>query len=1066
MADREDYREVLTAKIIEQLEAGTAPWQKPWNPAAPGEGAFFLPYNPTTGKAYRGANSLYLSAVAESKGYGDPRWMTYKQAAEQGWQVRKGEKGSLVEYWKFTEERPKLDDQAKPVLDGEGRAVTEIVQLDKPRVFRAVVFNAKQMDGVPDLPKERSFGWNPEDRAEAILNGSGANIFHDQVDRAYYSPGLDQIHMPSKGQFPDAKAYYSTALHELGHWTGHKSRLDRDLAHPFGSEGYAKEELRAELASYFLADRLGIPHDPGQHAAYVKSWVQALRDDKHEIFRAARDAEKITDYMLGLDKERSKEVEREGRGTGSKKQAHEMTLAEFAGKAEAVRLVNHGRQWEVFREGKSFGFSDAKTANLAIRDAHRAEVNNAIYSQSADPPGQRKSMPPAQVLAEYPELRERFPEVLGKQGPEALAGSEGRTYLEVPFKEKEAAKALGARWDKGEKSWYVPPGIGLEAFGKWLPKKWVAPEQGAGHETGWVDVGGRKATAIDYAYTFVSRDPGLEDRRLVVSIDVAFRDGDTRIGALRGLTAETAEQAIGKGNYRNIVMGMAAASGLAVRTEAHPKSANQWVERGTLSGSNVVRHQVVGAELEAGRSGPDAERSVPGETGQGRVVLAVPFKEKEAARALGARWDKEGKVWYAPEGSDLGKLNRWLPQNVVPLDPVAEFKERILAAGLIIQGDPIMDGERHRVPVEGGKRGARDGMYIGHLDGKPAGYIENFKTGHQEKWVSGRQLTPEEAARIGAESQRKAEQKVADLAEQHERLAAVAQQRWQGYTESPPGGENGYLTRKQVGAHGVRFDGEKMVVPLRDVDGKLWSLQYVAPEEGAPKHLLKNAKKEGHMHVLGKIEQGSDILVAEGYATAASLHEATRKPVVMAVDSGNLDAVVGELRGKYPTNRIFIMADDDRENKKNVGLEKALAAAEKHNAGVVIPRFQGGGKDWNDLDVNEGPGAVASQTTSGINRSMSESRQEALKIAESTLGPGFTEAQPGPNSRHTGTVVGVTKHHTVQDVGGRSAMIHITDKLDQKSKTGQNITVQYQNCRGQIAVKEDLHLDKKMEQGH
>ncbi len=113
--------------------------------------------------------------------------------------------------------------------------------------------------------------------------------------------------MPSKGQFDTADNYLATALHELAHASGHPSRLNRDLAHPFGSEGYAKEELRAEIASLMIGDQLGIGHDPGQHAAYVKSWVKVLEEDPKEILRAARDADKISGYVLGLEKERSTE---------------------------------------------------------------------------------------------------------------------------------------------------------------------------------------------------------------------------------------------------------------------------------------------------------------------------------------------------------------------------------------------------------------------------------------------------------------------------------------------------------------------------------------------------------------------------------------------------------------------------------------------------------------------------------------------------------------------------------------------------------------------------------------
>lgn len=300
MSDRKDFRQELTDRLIEQLEAGTAPWQKPWDPR---EGQ--LPFNPTTGKSYRGANSLYLGM----HGRGDPRWATYKQAAEQGWQVRRGEKGALVEYWKFHDTQPVLDSNGKRLKGQDGEPLTRTIQLERPKVFRAVVFSAEQMDGVPALPKgERTWEWDPLERAEAILQGSGAKVLHDQNDRAFYSPVRDEIHLPGRDQFRNQAAYYGTALHELGHWSGHETRLGRDLGHAFGSMEYAREELRAELASYFLADKLGVPHDIGDHAAYVKSWIKVLKEDHNEIFWASRDAERITEYVIGLDRVREHET--------------------------------------------------------------------------------------------------------------------------------------------------------------------------------------------------------------------------------------------------------------------------------------------------------------------------------------------------------------------------------------------------------------------------------------------------------------------------------------------------------------------------------------------------------------------------------------------------------------------------------------------------------------------------------------------------------------------------------------------------------------------------------------
>lgn len=286
-----DYRKQLTKRIIEQLELGTAPWVQPWDERVVLQGQI---HNMVTSRPYQGGNSLWL----QCQGYSDPRWCTYKQAQEEGWQVQKGEKAAVVEYWKWEEQK----------RDESGKLVR--VKLDVPRVFYAHVFNAVQIYGVPELVPV-PLGWEPEASADHILTASGASIVHDQNERAFYSPANDEIHLPPKQAFPGADRYYATALHELGHWSGHDSRLNRDLTSRFGSEGYAREELRAELASFFLASRLGIPHDPGNHAAYIGNWINVLSKDHNEIFRAARDAEKITEYVLQYQHERTRNVQHE-----------------------------------------------------------------------------------------------------------------------------------------------------------------------------------------------------------------------------------------------------------------------------------------------------------------------------------------------------------------------------------------------------------------------------------------------------------------------------------------------------------------------------------------------------------------------------------------------------------------------------------------------------------------------------------------------------------------------------------------------------------------------------------
>ena len=170
------------------------------------------------------------------------------------------------------------------------------------------VFNARQIDGIPAHTPKEVKPFEAVEAGERILNSSGARISHDQADRAFYNRQSDSIHLPPKDTFKDSGAYYGTALHELAHWTGHPERLNRSTltdSYRFGDQNYAKEELRAELASVFIAAEKGIPHDPQSHAAYVGSWIQALKQDKHEIFRAAHDASKATDFLLGLERDTS-----------------------------------------------------------------------------------------------------------------------------------------------------------------------------------------------------------------------------------------------------------------------------------------------------------------------------------------------------------------------------------------------------------------------------------------------------------------------------------------------------------------------------------------------------------------------------------------------------------------------------------------------------------------------------------------------------------------------------------------------------------------------------------------
>ena len=296
------FAERAAEKIIEQLRKGVAPWQKGWDKP---KGSELPPYNPVTGTRYRGLNSFVLSCMAIELGFSDPRWTTYRGAKKIEAQVRKGERGVVVEYWKFP--TPQQEAQyAAAVNNGENPDKLHIIH----RTYS--VFNYEQIEGVPSFDSTLTQqDWAACERAEALLKASGARIEHRGGNRAFYRSSQDLIVLPRQEQFHSPEAYYSTAIHELGHWTGHSSRLDRSelMKGAFGSPEYAKEELRAEMTSVTVNGMLRLPHDPNSHAAYVSHWIKALEDNPNELRHAARDAGKMSDYILKFDRFQESQTE-------------------------------------------------------------------------------------------------------------------------------------------------------------------------------------------------------------------------------------------------------------------------------------------------------------------------------------------------------------------------------------------------------------------------------------------------------------------------------------------------------------------------------------------------------------------------------------------------------------------------------------------------------------------------------------------------------------------------------------------------------------------------------------
>jgi antirestriction protein ArdC len=287
---KRDLRQEITDSFIEMLEQGTFQWKKGWTGGTSGR-----PLNATTGNNYRGGNSLILMMAQNMLDSTDNRWATYKQAEEAGWQVRKGSKAISLEKWIFPEDKKDGTSDGKPVEPNEKR---------QPFATIFSVFHASQIDGIPPLAQEPAKEFNSIAKADELLKASGAKIEHSASDRAFYHIVSDDIHLPHKSQFKDEISYYGTALHELGHWTGAASRLNRpgfvDIEARRDKKILAAEELIAEITSTFLQSETGIPPNMENHASYVDSWIQNLKDDKNALFKAATEASKAADFVLDL----------------------------------------------------------------------------------------------------------------------------------------------------------------------------------------------------------------------------------------------------------------------------------------------------------------------------------------------------------------------------------------------------------------------------------------------------------------------------------------------------------------------------------------------------------------------------------------------------------------------------------------------------------------------------------------------------------------------------------------------------------------------------------------------
>lgn len=291
-----DAYKLVTDQIVEALEAGFVPWHKPWRTSGAGD----APMSLSTRKPYRGVNVFILGINSHLRGYSSRWWGTYKQITERGGQVRRGEKATAIVFWRIFESGEKGSDEYRKV----------------PVLRYYSVFNLEQCDGIEDpTPLQIDEEIEPLDECDRIVDGylsrSAGLVLLNGGDSAFYHPTLDRVQMPKLGQFESADHYYGALFHEMGHSTGHESRLkrfkDMGALASFGSPDYSEEELVAEMTAAFVCGAAGIDVNVPHRAGYIQGWLSVFQGDTKVLVKAAGRAQRAADLILGVEPSKASE---------------------------------------------------------------------------------------------------------------------------------------------------------------------------------------------------------------------------------------------------------------------------------------------------------------------------------------------------------------------------------------------------------------------------------------------------------------------------------------------------------------------------------------------------------------------------------------------------------------------------------------------------------------------------------------------------------------------------------------------------------------------------------------
>lgn len=952
--------------LVKQIEANEAVWQKGWKTGV----SDILPVN-HQGMPYRGENLIYLMTRAYRQGYTDNRWYTYNNAQQQGGHVRKGEKGTVIKFYTNTQQRNKKDEHGNDVLDNDGKPIKETIRLERPIVKTAVVFNAEQIDGLPPRQLTTPLSeWERQEKAEAIIKGiqsQGVTIEHKLGDKAYYSPSHDKIVMPERGQFETADAYYATLLHEIGHSTGHESRLNRDLSGAFGSESYAKEELRAEIASMMIGQELQIGYDPSQHFAYLEHWAKVIKEDPNEIFRAVKDAHEISDYVLGL----GRNIENEKASQQSKYTDEQLSDFHHFFNGEPVANIASG---QIERDEYGKIITNAKeymkhwlTENRPDGVFHHPQigkinffvrgVKDSISHYGADI--HVNALPAVPYVLENSVIIDKSKDKDGKNIENYILASpvsidNEKHYVVVRLK-KELDK------DRNPKFYIVSAETETEAQKNavlTLETRSTHNEYIAGdknrllkilHETLaevklWQNRNHTKHLSEQqavYSTSKINQDKE-QDKRLYLY--TSFND----LNELNELKA----QGLVRFDTQNKVW---------YTHEENRDAVAKWTSRPYVPSpeealANHLKSQ--GVIVEAGHpkfDGKSHRLSNDGSKEKNVMYHAHPnYNGIPFATITNFSRGNEPEKWLYP----IEYLNTL--RNIEAVErasTIVEINEKSL--------DNVNDNNRLLISQDKGNN------YQHEFPSQP--YTNQHSQQQQKEeldatkiaqanlmaertkmlvsiceiappdhnYLSKKQITANNTVLIVPDSS-----KLPDTFKQHIMIANTPTQVREMKDNNP---ENKMIVQRG-----------NLVIPQYNKLGELRAFEMISYNGG--KYALGNgAEKKGISTTLGNLEDGKPVILAEGYATGATLHEQTGRNVVIAFGRNGLLDVAQQLREKYPNSRIYIGADNDHtkplENKINQGLEDANKVAQTvSNTYVLVPQFdeKDTGKDWNDILVDKG----------------------------------------------------------------------------------------------------------------